>query len=808
MKYPLSLIFLLISLNASAQKGFISGTVKSSAEKPLADVPVFILKSTDSSLVKTTITNEAGKYITEPLTDGRYLVKIALPDYETWYSAPAEVAGGEAVILDIMLIPAKKDLKEVTVRSQKPLIEARADRIVVNMENSIANTGSTAMEVLQRSPGVSVDQNDNISLKGKQGVNVMIDGKLVPVQGADLANLLKSMPSNSIEKIELITNPGARYDAAGTAGIINIKTKKDKRLGANGSITGGYGQGIYPKANGGFTFNYRNKKVNLFAIYNYFFRDGKNELLLYRQFDSSHIYQFAYDQHNYNKIRWQSNWTTMGMDYTISPKTTVGVVLSGALNTVDHRSANDASVLDANHEVSSYFTNNTDNSSRYTNYGINANLRHQFDTAGRELSVDADYARYTVTNDQSLYTLFTYPNGAPVSDASRIYGLLDGHTDIRSFKADYTHPLKGNVRFEAGIKTSYVTADNDPVFYDRSTGTDVYDSTKSNHFIYTENINAAYINTSKEWTKWSVQLGMRAEQTIAKGHQLVNDSRFDHNYLQLFPNLAVTRHLNADHDLGLTLSRRIDRPTYEQLNPFRNYMDPSSIHEGNPYLMPALTYVAEMSHIYKGRFITQFSYSYTTDAITQVIVPSNTDKVTLITDRNLATNTTYTLSGTYPFQVTKWWSSANSVAGFYSYFEGDIANTALNAGTLAFSGSTQNSFILPKDWSIELSGWYQNKQRYGYMILKDMSGVNIGIQKSLLDKKATIKMSFTDLFYHQNPIGSSDFSGYHEDFIVRRDTRTANISFTYRFGKRTVAPAKRRARGAEDELKRAGSGGN
>jgi hypothetical protein len=193
--------------------------------------------------------------------------------------------------------------------------------------------------------------------------------------------------------------------------------------------------------------------------------------------------------------------------------------------------------------------------------------------------------------------------------------------------------------------------------------------------------------------------------------------------------------------------------------------------------------------------------------ITQVIVPSSTDRITLITDRNLATNTLYTLSGTYPFQLAKWWTSTNSLTGYYTHFDGNIANTPLNSGTWAANMSTQNSFVLGKDWSAEVSGWYQSPQRYGYMVLKAMGGLSLGIQKHFFEKKATAKLNLSDVFLSQNPKGYSEFSGYHEDFIVRRDTRVATVSFTYRFGKRSVTPAQRRARGAEEELKRAGSNG-
>jgi hypothetical protein len=796
MKYLLLIILFCLPLRSEAGSGSLSGKVRNPQGKPVTGVVVLVLKAADSALVKTGITDDAGLYLLEDMADGDYLVAV------NQVMQPVTVHGEVAAVPDLVMAETR-EIREVTVRGQKSLIEAKADRIIVNVENSIVNTGSTVLEVLQRSPGVNVDHNDNISLKGKQGVTIMIDGKIVPVQGTDLASILKGMPSNSVEKIELITNPGVRYDAAGNAGIINIITKKDKRKGFNGSATGGYAQGIYPKANAGFNLNYRTKKLNVYTGYNMAYRDIKNELILYRQFDTNKSYQLAYDQHNYARIDIQTHTANAGVDYSLTDRTNIGIMLNAGQTIHNSTSRNAASLLDADRNIFSSFNNTTGNNSSFYNYSANLNLRHSFDSLGRELGVDADYATYYNYNDQHLYTRYKNADGTPKDIPAILMGKMHGKTTIRSLKADYSHPLGSKAKLDAGFKTSFVTADNDPVFYDQSSGVDIYDSSKSNHFIYKEQINALYVNANKEWTKWGVQLGVRAEQTIADGHQLVNDARFEKRYLNFFPNIAVTHHLDAKTDIGLNLSRRIDRPSYRQLNPFKNYLDPTSIHEGNPYLDPSFTYTAELSHIYDGKFITQLGYSQSQNMITEVIAPT-AGNITLITNRNLATNTIVTLSGVYPFQVFKWWNSTNYLAAYYTHFRGDIANTSLNEGTFAVSLSSQNSFILPRDWSVELNGWYQSEQRYGYMVLRALSSINIGIQKNLFDKKATLKLGVTDLLYKENPIGYSNFTNYHEDFIVRRDSRMVNISFTYRFGNKAIAPAKKKQRGAEEELRRAG----
>lgn len=799
------LIAALIVIRPTVFAGTISGTVRD-ADKGLPFANILLLRSSDSSVVKTEVGAEDGRYSIEVSKPDSYLIRVRAQGYEPAYSSVLSYASQDMKVPDIVMTRALKALHEVTVRGQKPLIEVKADKLVMNVEASITNTGSTAFEVLQRAPGVSIDQNDNISLKGKQGLTIMIDGKLVPLRGDDLANLLKGTPSGSIDQIEIISNPGARYDAAGTAGIINIRMKKDKRVGVNGSLNGGYGQGIYPKANGGFSLNYRAKKLSLYGSYNGFYRKSINNLDLIRRFYSNGNFASAFDQHDEMLFNYKSHAATTGADYNLSSKTSIGAVLTGGLSGFDLKGSNGTLVLDAQERPGSSFYTSRDNVNGWNNWGVNLNMHHRLDSLGSEISIDADYARYANTSDQSLLTSYRYMDGTQQFPDSLLYGTLSGNTDIRSIKADYTKQLPKGLRLEAGLKSSLVQADNNPQFYDRSGGGNVYDSGKSNHFIYDENINAAYINAAKDWKLWSVQAGLRAEQTIAKGHQLVNDDRFDRSYAQLFPSLAATRHLNTKNDLGITFSRRIDRPNYQQLNPFRRYLDVSSVNQGNPYLQPALTWSAELTHTWKGKFITQLSWSRTTDVIVQVIQPED-GTLTIVTDKNLATNTVYNFSGSYPLQPVKWWNATVNFNLFYSQYEGNLAQTPLTESMPTFNIYAQNSFMMPRDWSAELTGWYQSEQLYGYMHINPQLVLSIGLQKQLWEKKATVKLSITDLLLQQNPIGRSDYYSYHETFIVQRDSRVVTLTATYRFGKRTLAPARRRQRGAEDELRRA-SGGN
>ncbi len=806
---PFIVCMLLSSLTIYAKPGNINGKVNDKDGKPIDAANVVLLKTDNKTLVKADLSTENGTFVFDNMPDGEYILKITVPGYEVYSSEVITVQGGNISLPDVKLTAKAGSLKEVTVRTQKPLIEIKADKLVVNVENSIINAGSSVLDVIGRSPGVRVDQNDNISLKGKSGVEVMIDGKRTVLSGSDLSNMLKAMPSATVDQIEIISNPSSRYDAAGTAGIINIKTKRDKRLGFNGTANASYAQGVYPKMNGGISLNYRDKKWLLTGSYNYAYKRGFNHLFLYRSFYDNNVFKNAYDQDNNTVFDIYSHVASLGADYTISKKTTVGVMLNTSPLNFEINRRSYSRVLDSNKGLQSYFiTDNIAHNSNY-NYSVNANLRHTFDSTGKQLSVDADYSNYHARRPQDFVTRYIDRTGSDYLPRYLLAGDLDAWTTIRSVKADYVHPVSQTLRLEAGLKSSYVTQDINAGFFDYSTGTYIYDSTKSNHFIYKENINAAYVNANKDWTAWSVQLGLRVEQTVAKGVQKVYNQTFDRNYAQLFPSFAVQRHVNANNDLGLTLSRRINRPNYEQLNPFKNYLDPSTYSSGYPYLMPELTYNIEASHTFKQRFITSFMFSYLKDPITEVIQPSDDTtqkRVTVQTNKNLTSQLFYDLSGAYQLQYFKWWSGSINFNCYYSIFRGNIANSNLNTGRLTADINVANSFLLPKNWSAELSFFYQTSQLHGYMVIDPIWSLNAGVQKHLFDKKLTVKLNCSDIFWRSYPHATSVYKDYVERFTAQRETRQLSLSVVYRFGKRTVAPVQRRRGGAEDEKRRAGSG--
>lgn len=805
-------IFLLLPLcfSAATFAASVSGRVTDDHGMPLKLASILLLSAADSTLIKTELTDEKGEFVLTPVANGTYVLRATLMSYEG-YTQTVSVAGGDVALSGIYLHARSKELEEVAIRAQKPFVEVHADKLVVNVENSIVNAGSTAMDVLAKSPGVTIDNNDNIKLKGKPGVNVMINGKITPISGADLANMLKSMPSNTIESIELISNPSAKYDAAGTAGIINIKMKRDKKMGLNGSVNATYAQGVYEKTNGGVNLNYRNRKVNVFANYNHADREGFNHLMLDRNFLDKGRLVSAYEQDNHYLYKILTDMGGAGVDYSLSKNTSIGASVNGELTSFLRTGYNYSLILDSQRQQTAHFITDNKAPNTWGNRTANVNFRHTFDSIGRSISVDADYAMYPGSGVQDFTT--TYYNdrpgdSTPLPAPVTLHGDLTGLTQIRSLKADLALPMHNSMKVEAGAKTSYVTSEHDLHFYTNEADVLVPDIKRTNYFIYRENINAAYVNVNKDWTKWSTQFGLRAEQTIADGHAkwLTGDSSFTRNYAQLFPSFAVQRHINTNNDLGITLSRRIERPNYDQLNPSAYYLDPTTYKAGDPYLRPALSYATELSYTYKQRLITTLNYTRTDRPITEVIQPSTTEtRVTIQTQKNLGTMSYYGVSGAYQFRFYKWWSNTTNFNIYYAQYTGDIAGTPLNKGRGTMDFNTSNSFILPKDWSAELGGFYQAPQQYGYMLVKPTWMVNVGLQKNFFDKRATARINATDIFWHGFPRATSEYNDYRESFIAKRDTRQVAVSFTYRFGKRTVPQSMRHRGGAEDEKRRAGS---
>ncbi|HNR06258.1 MAG TPA: outer membrane beta-barrel family protein [Saprospiraceae bacterium] len=784
-------------------------------QRPLEGANVLIYRLPDSVFVKGDITNETGE--AKELTgfkSGPYFSKVSMLGYSPSVSGSFTLQAGSAVH-DLGIIQLKDqavNLSTVTVTAQKPFIERRLDRLIVNVDGSIVGAGSSAFDVLERSPGILIDANDNISMRGRSGVIIYVDGKPSPMSGADLANFLRGLPANAIDRIDLITNPSARYDAAGNAGIIDIKMKKDQRLGTNGTFSAGYGQGVYPKANTGLSLNHRNKKINVFGNYNYAYRLGLNHLLLDRNFYDNFEFSGKDEKDNYTKIPGHFHALRWGADFSPNEKTILGVVLNANFNAFNPFNRNSSRVFDQNRNPVFNFNTNTDNHNQNNNLIANLNFKRSLDSTGREITADIDYGRFSTLGTSSNTTRYFQLNGEVLRPDYTLLGDQDGLLDFITAKADYTHPINKTTKWEAGFKTSFVSSDQDAKFWEKNGQEVTVDETKTNRFYYKEGNNAGYLNWSKEFKKFSLLVGLRGEHTQINTRQEKGNIRFDSSYFQLFPSAFLNYRLDKNQTFSLSVSRRIDRPGYNSLNPFLFLIDVTTYATGNPVLLPQFTWNFEAGYTRKTVNLT-LAYSRTLQNQTVILsrfkdvfphIPSE-ENVTVQIPVNLISSDYYGLTMSTPLAVKSWWNMINNYSLFYNHFNGNLSGTSLNNGKAVFSGSTNNNFTMKKGWAAELSFNFNTGNQYGYLTFEPQWALGAGIQKKVLKEQGTLRFNVTDIFWTNLPKATIRFNNYIENWHAYRETRVANLNFTYRFGNTKVAQARRRTTGSEEERQRAGN---
>lgn len=794
---PILLVFSLTKSNA--QPASVSGKISDESGSSLSFANVVLLQAADSAFAGATVTDSSGVFVFEDVKPGKYFLRAVYTGFQKYNGDVFTVDESAVHTGEVRLQKQARELKEVSVYAIKPFVEHQFDKTIVNVENSIVNAGATALEVLRRSPGVIVDPDESIRLKGKPGVVVMIDGKQTHLSSEALAAMLNGMPSSSVSRIEIITNPSAKYDAEGSAGIINIILKKNRQNGLNGNVSLSAGAGRYEKAGAGFSLNYRKSKWNMYLNYSYSHRHGFNSTDLVRNFHEQDSLANIYALDIYASIPSDAHIPRLGVDYRLSGNTTVGLQLSGMANSIRPHADNFTTVFDgANIRTGGFRTlSNTDNN--WYNYAGNFNVRHSFDSLGRELTADLDYAQYVNRNNQ-FFSTYTYDAEGALADASSLDVNQKGFLDIYSFKTDYVHPLKKNMKVEAGIKSSYVKTDNNLKYFNLVDGVEYPDEINSNHFIYSENINAAYLNVNREMKKLNVQLGLRVEQTLAKGVQLSNDSVFTRNYMQPFFSLAMNYKFNDQHEAGLTLSRRINRPGYQQLNPFRRYVDRTTYGAGNPFLMPALTYSTDLSYTFMESLTFTLNYSNTKDVIETAFIQIDSSRITLQSEVNIDKSESYSLGINFSRQVSSWYQTSTEFDVWQTTYDGYVSGSYLNRSEPSFYFSSTNTFILPKNFSIELSGFYQHKLLVGMLEIYESWEAGAGLQKKIWKNKGTLKLNVTDIFRKNVSHGSADFANVDSHFLALHETRVGTLSFVYNFG-RAGAQVKKRS-GSDEEKSR------
>lgn len=775
------LLFLACFLPVCAFSQTISGTVRDTRQEPLPGASVRLLSARDSSQVNGLVTSAKGAFLFERIPEGTYLLKITSLGMKPYISTMLTVdpAHPRIALPVIILLPAAdKQLREVTVTGKRPLVETELDKTIINVDAMIGSASQNSLEILEKTPGVTVEPNGDIKLNGLSSVLVLIDGKPTYLSGRELADYLKSLPGGALDRLELITNPSAKYDANGNA-IINIRLRRNRQAGIYGSFSTNYNQGIAGRGSQSAVLNYNRRKLALSGIFSY----SKDDSWSLDQSQRTYLTTGSdVSVRNESRSRGHSLTARLGLDYAFSERTNAGISAETGSrprhDRQDYRSATRNTRLD-----STGFGRVTSDADR-NNVSVYANFQHRFRQSGHELSAEANYLSFRTRSDQ--WTERYTETDTLVRQPSLRYD-LPSSTTIYIAKADYQLPLSKTASFEAGVKWNSASNDND--FRSFIGSEQLPDYSRSNHFLYDEQISAAYTNARKNWKRWKTQVGLRLEHTDLTGRQLGNSevpgSRFHRQYTSLFPSAAISYSLDSAgrHTLSLSASRRISRPGYNQLNPFLFYVDNYSYSTGNPDLRPAFQNRVELAYRHGQRWGLQLLYGRFRD-----IIFSTTDvrnEIFVVRPANVSQGQLIIFSGNTSLTPVKGWDcNLNLSVAHISLIRSEIYGQSLTPSAFTGRGSIFNRFQLSQTWSAELTGQFFGRDINGQNVRRSRYSVNMGIMRKLWKDKGSIRLTADDIFYTMKMQSYAvalreTEANYQNEY----DTRRVAVSFTWRFGK-------------------------
>lgn len=802
--YLLALLFIL-STPLIAQNASLSGVVLDDTNQGAAYTNVILYQASDSTLAKVVSTDTEGLFSIERITPASYWLEVRYVGFSDYVSPVFNLAEDENKDWgSITLSPASTELDAVQVTAKKPLLEVKPDKLVFNVEGSANTTGGDALSLLKKAPGVMVDYNDNISLIGKTGVQVWIDDKPSPLQGDELAAYLRSLTADQIQSIEIISNPSSRYDAEGNAGILNIILKKNENHGSNTSFELGYGNSIFQRFdnpfhgyNGRIGSNYRNAKFNVFGSIGYNEREGYNWMNFERFQGPARLNQNYQMFNNFGSYNYRA-----GVDFYINEKTTIGVLSNG--NFTDAENLNEANTTIGSIgsiAVDSILLAPTQTTATDDNIDFNINFVSR-PKEGQRVSADLDYGRYVSGSYQDIPNEYRSVSDEILS-RNRIAYDNSSTINIMSTKVDYERNL-GPGKLETGIKVANVKTDNGFDFYSYADNdVPVLVSDQSNDFVYDEQVNAAYTNYSWSKEKLSYQLGVRVEQTISEGDLSSNvvtpENNVKRQYTDIFPSGGITYQANPTNSFQLTYSRRLNRPYYADLNPFLYQLDELTFEKGNPFLNSEYSHNVQLSHTLNYSITTSLTYSHTNDMIARIV---DTLGVTgsSISWQNLATQDHIGLSFGAPIPIKEWWSTYFNISGFYLRNQSDDLNgKPFKLDVAAFSFYGQSSFSLPKNYSIELSGYYSSPSVWeGTFKTEDFYNIDLGMQKTFLEGRGKIKVSLSDLLASGRWFGNSELGDLRINAKGGWDSQRLSFNLSYNFGNQKVRSRNRKT-GIESE---------
>lgn len=779
----LVLLFSTMCANAQEKLGKVTGEVVDESGVTFPFVQVTLQSSRDSSAVKVVLADDKGHFAFE-IPEGKYLIELKMMGHETVYSEVFDIVIAQTVSLGALPIkPIATELAAVTISARRPFVERRADKLIVNLNG--LGSGAPIMEVMSQLPGVTITPDDRISLNGKS-VQIYIDGKATTLSSEALSGLLKGISSSAIQKVELIAQPSAKYDAAGNGAIINIIRKSNYKAGLNGNVYVGGGKGAFEKANGGINLNYKRKAYNLLLNFDYNYNKYFYNSYIVSNFLDANGATTGQMVSDIKSTRTSANYTpNLGIDFYLSKRTTLSASVKPGFQMLNRDGIANINST-GNSIVQSQFVNPV--AIRAPSFSSGLRLQHLIDTLGRELTVDLDYYHYENHNDQHNRTI-TFN---PVSDQPSVIA-QDRIFDVYAIKTDYSHPLTNGRQLEMGIKTTYVNSVNSNFYKGQ-------DDQQADLFAYKESISALYLTYGRTGEKLSYQLGMRGEYTHGQGEQQFGTNQFTRNYFQLFPSLHLDYKLTESHTLSLGLNKRIERPGYESLNPLARIISSNNLQQGNPALQPVIAYNADVWYGYKNAFFLGITYSYSADDFTSLSVPLNENVITTL-PVNADHSGYYTLQGIYSKQVLPWWyTSTNAILSKRS-FKGEFNDIFLQSnGISSLSATSYNSFLLSKNFSVMFLFNYRGKSMDRTITNEEFAYLTMGIRQQFLNKRASAQLNFMDVFKSYRNYYQQNSGAVQQLWQNKFETSIVKLSLNYNFG--GAIKNTKKSNSAEEEMGR------
>ncbi len=787
----LLMVFLLAGMTAKAQQSTtllsVKGQFTDENFQPVALVTVqlFELNKPSGDAVQSIFSDDKGFFLFHSIPVGEYFIRATSLGYQPFVSDQFRVAAGssEEVKLDAFVLKTEfTELSAVTVTSSRPLVERRPDMLVVNVENSTLSAGNSALEILERSPGIVLDKDDNISLMGKQGVLVMINGKQTNLSSDQLASYLRNMDGNTIKSIELITNPSSKYEASGSSGIINIVLKRSVLSGTNGTVAVTAGFGLKHKSNTSLNLSHKTELFNVYGTVSYLNNGGEQLINLNRNVKYGNVNTNFLQSSHFDRLNQNFSYRT-GVDFHSSDRNTLTFEVNGNNSTHSNNNHSQTSIGQGAQTLDSTLLSLANGEGVFRSFGANLNNEFILDSSGRKLVAQADISQFVRKMETAYDNSFFLPDGLPMGRPALSQGATPTTISIRMAKVDYTHPVAKGGRLETGLRYSQVLSDNEMAFTVLNNDHWESDPGRSNQFIYDEHISAAYANYQQQFGKLGMQAGIRAEHTHSTGRSITLNSEVTRDYIDLFPSVFLSYAIDENHQTGLSYSKRINRPNYNLMNPFSYFLDQYTSERGNPYLQPEYAQVFEATYSFKSRYHLSLGWNRTNDAIVESMGQDDELKTTYVTRDNLAKQTNAYVNLSVPVRLFRYWNNSTNINGFYLGFEGNLENQQVDRGQFALNVRNSSNFTILPTLTAELNVNYSSPLVYSIYRVGSHWSTDIGLSKSLMQRRASLKLAVSDVFLTRKHTVRTDHANLDVLINQKHETRIARLTFSYSFGK-------------------------